>query len=362
MKKIALSVLLLFASIGLAFAQSDLQVLTVIKYNKSESITVKQLKARCETYQKQMGKKLSVEERKMVLKSLTEERLILQAAQKAGITIPDSQVDQYFMQGMSQQIGANVTEKELNELLKKQQNMSLDELLQQQVGMNVVEYKAYLKNQLIAQQYILQQKQAELQKVAPTDEEIRTFYESNKASFVWNDMIKFFMIIVPKGDDADKALTKANDLRNKYVEKKLTADQITVQSKIEGSGYQAGELLLPKTNIGADSIGMSYQGLLLLFGKEEGFVTDVQETSADYRIVVVGKKYDAKMLSISDVVQPETTVTVYEYIRSNLAQQKQMLYVQQAAQEIADSLNKPEYVEEKKSGAALDKLLAWETN
>ena len=107
---------------------------------------------------------------------------------------------------------------------------------------------------------------------------------------------------------------------------------------------------------------MSYQGLLLLFGKDEGFVTDVQETSADYRIVVVGKKYDAKMLSISDVVQPETTVTVYEYIRSNLAQQKQMLYVQQAAQEIADSLNKPEYVEEKKSGAALDKLLAWETN
>ena len=48
----------------------------------------------------------------------------------------------------------------------------------------------------IAQQYILQQKQAELQKVAPTDEEIRTFYESNKASFVWNDMIKFFMITV----------------------------------------------------------------------------------------------------------------------------------------------------------------------
>ncbi|MCR5764378.1 MAG: peptidyl-prolyl cis-trans isomerase, partial [Treponema sp.] len=183
-----------------------------------------------------------------------------------------------------------------------------------------------------------------------------------KASFVWNDMIKLFMIIVPKEGNADAALSKANDLRNKLIEKKLTTDQMTVQSKIEGSGYQAGELLLPKTNIGADSVGMSYQGLLLLFEQNEGFITDVQETSLDYRTVVVGKKYSAKMLSISDVVQPETTVTVYEYIRSNLAQQKQMLYVQQAAQEIADSLNKPEYVEEKKTGAALDKLLAWETN
>lgn len=362
MKKILLSLLLLVAAAGMAFAQSDIQVLSVVKYNKSESITVKQLKARCETYQKQMGKKLSIEEKKLVLKSLTEEKLILQAAQKVGITIPDSQVDQYFIQGMSQQIGANVSEKELNDLLKKQQGITLDDLLVQQVGMNVAEYKLYLKNQLIAQQYILQQKQSELMKIAPTDDEIRTFYESNKASFVWNDMVKLFMIIVPKGTDANAALVKINDFRNKYSEKKLTTDQIAVQSRMEGSGFQAGELLLPKTDAGAASVGMNYQGLLMLFTQDKGFVTDVQETDTDYRLVVVCDKYNAKMLSISDVVQPETTVTVYEYIRSNLTQQKQMLYIQQAAQEIADSLNKPEYVEEKKTGAALDKLLEWETN
>ena len=68
------------------------------------------------------------------------------------------------------------------------------------------------------------------------------------------------------------------------------------------------------------------------------------------------------MLAISDVVQPDTTVTVYNYILANLTQQKQMLFIQQAAQEIADSLNVPEYVEQKKTGAALDKLLEWETN
>ena len=73
-----------------------------------------------------------------------------------------------------------------------------------------------------------------------------------------------------------------------------------------------------------------------------------------------GKKYEAKMLGISDVVQPDTTVTVYDYIRGNLAQQKQMQYVQYAAQQLADSLNTPENVEMKKKDAALDKLLAWE--
>ena len=74
MKRIVIALMMVFTSFCM-FAQSDLQVLAVVKLNKNESITVKQLKARCETYQKQMGKKLTVEERKMVLKSLTEEKL-----------------------------------------------------------------------------------------------------------------------------------------------------------------------------------------------------------------------------------------------------------------------------------------------
>jgi len=360
MKRISISLLMLFVAAGAMFAQSDLQVLAVVKLSKSESITVKQLKSRVDTYQKQMGKKLSADEKKMVLDALIDEKLILQAAQKAGISIPDSTVDQYFLQGMSQQVGAVVTEKELNELVKKAQGISLDQLLQNQVGMNVSEYKAYLKNQLIAQQYVISQKQSELQNIAPTDDEIRAFYENNKASFVWNDMLKIFLVIVPKGSDADAAKLKLNDLRNKFIDKKLTVEQMTVQSKNDKSGYQAAEIIIPKTESSAVNLGMPYQNLLVLAAQDEGFVSDLQETNADFRFVSVRKKYAAKMLSISDVVQPETTITVYDYIRSNLGQQKQMQFIQAAAQEISNSLNTPENVERKKTGDALTKLLSWE--
>lgn len=350
---------LMLAAVGAVFAQSDLQALTVVKYNKSESITVKQLRARCETYEKQVGKKLTVDEKKTVLKSLVDEKLLTQAAQKTGISIPDSAVDQYFLQTLNQNFGTNATEKELNDIIKSQFGMGLDQFFQQQVGMSSTEYKASLKTQLLVQQYVISQKQDELTKVAATDEEIRTFYEGNKASFVQNDMAKLFLIIVPKGNDEEAARLKLNDLRNKYIDKKMTADQITVQSKLENSGYQAGEKILPKTDVSAKLLGMPYQNLLVLFAQPEGFVSDIQDTATDYILVAVNKKYDAKMLSISDVVQPDTTVTVYDYIRSNLTQQKQMQYLQTAIQEIADSLNKPEYVEEKKSGAALEKLLNW---
>ena len=65
------------------------------------------------------------------------------------------------------------------------------------------------------------------------------------------------------------------------------------------------------------------------------------------------------MLGISDIVQPDTTVTVYDYIRSSLTQQKQQIYIQQAVVEISKQLNTAENVERKKTGAALDKLLDW---
>lgn len=359
MKKIILALLVLLASTAAVFAQSDLQVLAVVKQSKSESITVKQLKARCSTYEKQIGKQLNVDERKQVLEALIEEKLVLQAAAKAGVTIPDSAVNQYFLQSMSQQVGANVTEKELNDLIQQTYKCSLDELLQQQTGMNVTEYKAYLKNQLIAQQFVVSQKQDELSKVAASDEIIRQFYESNKASFVWTDMMKMFLVIVPKSGNPEAARTKCNELRNKIVDKKLSLEQIEVQANTANSGYQAGTLLIQKTEPYALNLGMDYTSLLNLFSRDKGFISDIQETDVDFRIVSVMQKYDAKLLALSDIVQPESTITVYDYIRSTLTQQLQMQALQVAAQDISNALNTAENVERKKTGDALTKLLDW---
>ena len=359
MKKIIAVLSLLMLTSFAVFAQSDLQVLAVVKLNKSESVTLKQLKTRCDVYEKQVGKPLTVEERKLVLDTLIEEKLMVQSAVKAGISIPDSAVDQYFAQGMSQQIGVNVTEKELEELIKKNYGKTLDDLLIEQTGMSKTEYKAHLKNQLMMQQYVAQQNQAELQKVAATDEEIRMAYESNKSSFVWNDMMKVFLVIVPKASDADAAKLKAADILNKYKEKKLTVDQIAVQSQAENSGYQAGQMLLPKTEAAAASISMTLQNLLYVFGQGEGYTSDVEETVNDYRFISVLKKYDAKMLGIGDIVQPETTVTVYDYIRANLTQNKQQIFLNNAASTMSKGLHTAENVEMKKTGAALDKLLEW---
>ena len=345
---------------GMAFAQADLQPIATVKLGKSETITLKQLKSRVGLFERQANKKLSAEERKSVLEAYIDEKLILQAAAKAGLAIPDSQSDQYFLQTMMQQIGVPFSsEKELEEIILQTQGVSLDQFLKAQLGISKSEYKSLMKNQLISQNYIVSQRQAELQKIGPTDEQIRAFYEANKASLVWTDMMKIFALAVPKGSNPEQAKLTANDLRNKIVDKKLTVEQALVQAQKPDAGYQATEGLIQKNEAYAMQIGVPLQTLLTMFNQKEGFVSDIQETPADYRILVLRKKYDAKMLSISDVVQPETTMTVYEYIRQNLVNQMQTMYLQNAATEIAKSLNTPENVEYKKTGDALIKLLSW---
>ena len=94
-------------------------------------------------------------------------------------------------------------------------------------------------------------------------------------------------------------------------------------------------------------------------GNLEVEASDVEETSEDYRFISVIKKYDAKMLTLSDVVQPGTTVTVYDFIKGNLTSQKQSQFLAQSAVEISKALDTPANVDRKKTGDDLTKLLEW---
>lgn len=359
MKRFAIALFTLLMSAAV-FAQSDLQVLAVVKLNKNEPITVKQIKTRVEMYEKQRGASLSVDDRKKVLDALIQEKLVLQAAQKAGLTLTDSVVEKMFVQQLSAQlVGRTVTQSELEQFVKQQTNLSLDEFMKQQIGMSVAEYKTYLKNQTLVQQYIFSQRENELKSVAPTDDEIRSFYELNKSSFVWTDMMKLFLVVVPKGEDAEAARAKANDLYTKLKDKKMSVNQLTVESKKENSGFQSGEIIINKNATSAQQLGISYTDLISLFGNEKDYLASVSEFDTHFQFYMVVKKYDAKMLGLSDVVQPDSTTTVYDYIRSTLGEQKVMQYYTVAAQEIAVGLDTEENVERKKTGDALTKLLSW---
>ena len=357
MKRIALCSVLFLVGGMLAFAQADLQPLANIKLNKSESITLKQLKNRVESYKLQTGMtSFTVEQKKEILDAMIDEALVVQAAQKAGVNVTDSQVNEYFLNNMAQQIGQQLTEAQLAQIVKQQTGLSLDQYIKRQVGMTLSEYKAYMKNQLLVSQYIVSQKKGELTSVAPTDGDIRAFYEMNKSSFAQNDILKLFLVLVPKGNDEKAAQKKITSIYEEIKSKKTTPDKLKVAQKSDAT-YQAGDLYVSKSTQAAQQLNINYQQLMELFDKNADYVSEITPTDTDFQFYIIRGKYGAKMLGLSDVVQPDSTMTVYEYIRQNLTVQQQNQFMAQAAQELTQQLRTPANFQMLKTGAALDKLL-----
>ena len=362
MKRLVLGLTLLLTLIGFTFAQSDFTVLATVKLDKNESITLKNLKSRVDFVQKQYepyGIKVnSVEQRKSILENLIYEKLLLQSAQKEGIVVTNSEVDSSFLNTFSQQLGMQLTESELSDIIKQQTGQSLDEYLKSNSGMNTSEYKAYLKNQLVVQKYVYSKKMNELRNITPSVEQIQQAYDMNKKNFTQNDMEKLFLVIVPFASSSEvDAKAKCESLRNQYSKDKKVG--VILNNADNGKSYVAQERFVQQSQQQAQALGWSYEKLGELFSKPEGYISEVTKTESDYQFYVVEKKYEAKMLGLNDVVQPESNYTVYEYIKANLTQQLQSQFFENAALELSKSLDKPENVDRKKTGAELESLLNW---
>jgi len=158
MKRVSFFICLNLLVAGTVMAQSDLQPIATVKVQKSEPITLRQLRTRVEAYQKELGRVMTLDERKKVLDTIINERLVVQAAEKEGMRIPDSEVNQNFIQMISQQVGKNVTEAEFAQLIKDQTGLSLDDYMRAQNGMSLADYKNFLRSQIIAQRYVMAKK------------------------------------------------------------------------------------------------------------------------------------------------------------------------------------------------------------
>lgn len=360
MKRTIFGILAMLSIAGTVFAQTDLQPVASVSLNRSEPITLKQVKVRVEAMQMMYGRQLTVDQRKQVLDEMIDERLVAQAAEKAGLKVGDAEVSQSFTQMLSQLVGQKVTEAEFTQLLKDSKNMSLDEFMRTQTGMSVADYKSMLKTQLLAQRYVLSRKQAEIQNIpGPTDADIRKYYDLYKKNFLQQDMVKIFLVLVPKDGTGAAAKDKADDLRSQLKAKPAGTAEMRIRAQADNSGFNAGEMYLNKETSTAQQLGLTMDSLLKIFAMDVNQVSDVSETDQDYRFFVLQEKYPMKVLELSDVVKPGTTVTVYEYIKSNMTGQAQNKAFGTALEQIVNELRVPDNYKMLKSDAELEKALAW---
>ena len=352
-----LSLLLVLCSTFL-YSQADLQPIVEIKLLKREPITLGQIKMQVAALEKGYGMKLSVEERKKVLDGMVNERLLRQAAEKEGIKIADSQVSEYFNNMLSQQVGHPITEAEFAKLIQSKTKQSLNDFMKEQTGMNVAESKEFLRGQIAVQVYVGQKKGEELGKATVTDAEIRTQYDINKQSFVRPDTVKLFLVAVPKQKNAKQEREKIDGLRRRIVQSLKNIDDIRKGSG-EKAGYLADFVYAAKTQLAAQQMGISMEALMEIFKQKVNYISPVTDMSDNFQFFVVMEKIDVKILTLSDVMDPNQTTTVYEYIRGMLTMEKQNIALQKAIQELATALRKPSNFKMLKDDASLNKLLDW---
>lgn len=362
MKKLLCATLLSAAAVFSMAAQSNnLQPLAVVKLNGNETVTLKEVKDAVEVYQAQAGgKKFTVEQRKAILESVISQKLFVQAAKKEGLSVTDSQIDQLYIANMSQIVGRMVTEKELADIIRQETGKSVDEFLKSQVRMNVAQYKNSLKSNVLAQQYVMKKKGAEIQAISADDKEIRDFYEMNKAKLIWADTVRVVFVSALKGNDAAGAQKKIEGYRKDFISGKIeVADLISQGQNPDKTGFMAAETYVAKTQEYAAAMGMSYENLLNIFKQKLNTPSEITDSGIATGFYIVLEKIDGKMLGLSDPYQPGTNVTVYEYIKQFVTAQKQQTGMLKAIEEIRKELNTPANVDYKKKGADLDALLNW---
>lgn len=354
MKKIFLLTVLLILLPQIVFGQLIDKSVATIKLAKTETITQKQFKRIIQSYEKRMGRTFSVTQRKQLLEQLIDEKLVLQAAEKAGISVSDGEIKQGL-----QQVKLITAEAQLGTRISDEQYQKMVEAQESQTGLSWESLMEQVKNQAIIQKYIRQEQSPlgdSLKK--PTDEEILDFYEENRASYVSPEMIKIKQVLVITQGiseaSARKYKAKIDEIYDKIVNKGSSFDEFN-EVYVEGQTEKIGGLSISvwqrddeqnKTIYGKEFFNK-------LFKMKEGSLSAVLKSNVGYHIVQNLEKIPFKTLELDDKIPPKNVQTVKEQIAAGLEQRVAGELFQQASAEVVEDLRKTAMIK------VYDKNLDW---
>jgi hypothetical protein len=366
---------------SLSADQLDLQTVARVSLTRSEYIFVKQLRLevdRRSRVQEIPSGVSPLDLRRMVLDAMIAERLVLQAAERAGITSPNAEVeqriqmvrasagrvltDQEFQEGIERQyglsysafqtylredmirqkyieqyiiqeadkarIGDSVTEAAINaEIQGFKDEMAaqagrtptdeeFDEFIRRQ-GMDMATLRRQVRLQLTAQNYLVS-----LSGGPPSEDDIQTLYNRNKAQFVRPDTISFDYIRVPFGSgDAAKtaARTRAEELARKIGSSSSAFNEESAIAEAAGNSGSARYIQLTAADPRIQQVfGLDFIDRAMPLG--ENAVSSVIESPQGFFIIKVTRKYPQANLNLGDVYRWGSPGTVRDMIRDQLMQ------------------------------------------
>jgi peptidyl-prolyl cis-trans isomerase SurA len=337
MKKILAGSILMILMLSTLGAQVIDQPVARVKLTKTDIIYQARFIKFVEKYEKQLNKKITIEEKKQVLDKLIEEKLLIQAAQQDKISASQGEIDakiKQFKQLLEYQEGKTYSDDDFRKYITSQSEITWDEFIET------------IKNSILQQNYLMAKKGDEIKgkAKAPTEDEIEAYYKDNQKSFIAPEMLKFKQIVVlTKGKDDDtkkKSLERVKEIY-KELQKGGAFDNYN-EVYVKGITQQMGALYIEtwqrddeqrKTAYGANFFNS-------IFKLNEGALSDIIESNVGYHIVQVIKKYPFSVLGLEDKIPPQYTQTVREKVKEGLVQKKEYDALQGAYVEMIAELKK----------------------
>jgi parvulin-like peptidyl-prolyl isomerase len=390
--------------------QLDLQTVAKVNLTKSEYIFVKQLRLEVERRSKvqEIPPGISpVDLRRMVLDAMIAERLVLQAAERAGISSPNAELEQRI-QMVRASAGRQITDKEFQEGIERQYGLSYsafqtylhediirqkyieqyivqeadkagagasvteaavnaeiqglkDEMASQvgrtpsdedfnefikRQGMDMATLRGQARRQLTLQQYLIA-----LSGGPPSEDDLQTFYNRNKASFVRPDTISFDYIRVPFSSDVSAnaaakatAKTRAEELARKIGSSSAVFNEESARAEAAGNSGSARYIQLTTEDPRIQqAFGLEFIDKAMPLG--ENAVSGVIEGRQGFFIIKVTRKYPQANLGLDDVYRWGNAATVRDMIRSQLMQMAFANGASVATNTLAEELRKEAAVE-----------------
>jgi peptidyl-prolyl cis-trans isomerase SurA len=336
-KKTTLSIIMMVLLVSSSiFADIISQPAATVNLVRNTVITVESLNEKVSVYQQQITAEGSNEKINPldVLNIMINDELVLQGAERDGIVITDAQVDQLLKQQkayVEQQLGNTLTEAQF------------EEVVQNSYGMNLAAFRKNLRESALVDTYVRTKQASVIQNFSePTEEQVMEFYRANRAAFINPELVRLSHIFMPF-TETDKAAVKAEMdklarwLRyNTYTFEELVSKYSKDTASINKGG-DIGWLAFDDANMRAYLGDAFFKAVFeLALGKTSG----VLESTGGYHIVKVTTHIDPKMLGIDDVINPESSVTVREYIQQTLLSRNQQEAYLRGINTLVESLRK----------------------
>ncbi|MCK5153822.1 MAG: peptidylprolyl isomerase, partial [Spirochaetales bacterium] len=333
MKRLLVVILSLFIS-AFSFADILSEPLASVNLIRPEMITSLEVDQKIELYNRQLrssGMPAQNISRKEMLDSIISSILIAQAAERSGLTVSDidlNRVIQSQKQSAEGQLRQKITDEQFKQLIINQTSSTWDE------------YLSEIKDQLLQQSFITQNKKNIFENIkVPGNEEIEIKYNENLQFFFNPEYVRVSMVFIPVlNKNVEKGTIANNKLEQAYLELKNGSigfdNAVLIYSEEESIKYRGGDI----GYVGRDNQNLKLQlgddFFNKLFQLPLNDISKVLESNSGYHIVKITEKLDPKLLTLEDKITPDNPLLVKDYIKDGILQENQQKALSIALNEI----------------------------